>query len=121
MGPYIVSYNVLQLVDYYTDGQHCDETDGTRSSDVHIQCCNGLHVNSINKDTVTSVTQKNQPHARLNGAPNPPNINEVHYTTLHYTTLHCLVVVGREAEVFLCMNIYIPILLAPKHSSHARQ
>ena len=78
---YIVLSPVLQLVDYYTDGQHCDETDGTRSSDVHIQCCNGLHVNAVNKDTVTSVTQKNQPHARLNGAPNPPNINEVHYTS----------------------------------------
>ena len=68
----------LQLVDYYTDGQPCDETGGTRSTDVHIQCCTGLHVNSPNKDIVTSVTQRNQPHARLNGNPNPPVINEVH-------------------------------------------
>ena len=68
---------ILQLVDYYTNGQHCDETEGTRSTDVHIQCCNGLHVNSPNKDIVTSVAQKNQPHARLNGVPNPPISNEV--------------------------------------------
>ena len=74
----VLTHCIPQLVDYFTDGQHCDETEGTRSTDVHIQCCTGLHVNSPNKDIVTSVTQRNQPHARLNGNPNPPVINEVH-------------------------------------------
>ena len=84
----------LQLVDYYTDGQPCDETGGTRSTDVHIQCCTGLHVNLPNKDIVTSVTQRNQPHARLNGNPNPPVINEVHTHT--HTHTHTLILLLQE-------------------------
>ena len=42
----------LQLVDYFSGGQHCDETQGTRGSEVHIQCCYGLHVNSPNENIV---------------------------------------------------------------------
>jgi hypothetical protein len=44
-----------QLVDYFSGGQHCDETQGTRGSEVHIQCCNGLHVNSPNDNIVNRV------------------------------------------------------------------
>ena len=42
-------------MDHFTSGQHCDETGMGRSSEVHIQCCRGLHVNAANIDTVNTV------------------------------------------------------------------
>lgn len=48
----------LQIVDYFSKGQECHETNGHRGSEVHIQCCEGLHIDKIvNMHTVQSHPQ----------------------------------------------------------------
>lgn len=32
----------LQVIDFFVDGQRCDETNRGRSTEVHIQCCEGM-------------------------------------------------------------------------------
>jgi len=33
---------IIKVIDYFEDGQHCDETGEGRKSEVHIQCCDSL-------------------------------------------------------------------------------
>ena len=32
----------IQVIDFFIDGQRCDETNRGRNTEVHIQCCEGL-------------------------------------------------------------------------------
>ena len=41
------SARIVKMIDYYTNGQYCDETKGFRNSEVHLQCCEGLAINNI--------------------------------------------------------------------------
>eukprot|EP00596_Hydrurales_sp_CCMP1899_P005544 CAMPEP_0119051236 /NCGR_PEP_ID=MMETSP1177-20130426/72918_1 /TAXON_ID=2985 /ORGANISM="Ochromonas sp, Strain CCMP1899" /LENGTH=413 /DNA_ID=CAMNT_0007030369 /DNA_START=378 /DNA_END=1619 /DNA_ORIENTATION=- len=42
------SAKIVKVVDHFMDGQYCDETKGSRSTEVHMQCCEGLHIDNIN-------------------------------------------------------------------------
>mmetsp|Transcript_29614 Transcript_29614/g.40696 ORF Transcript_29614/g.40696 Transcript_29614/m.40696 type:complete len:583 (-) Transcript_29614:57-1805(-) len=33
---------IVKVIDFFVDGQHCDETNSGRRTEVHIQCCEGL-------------------------------------------------------------------------------
>jgi hypothetical protein len=35
------------MVEYFSGGQYCDETQGHRATEVHIQCCEGLNINNV--------------------------------------------------------------------------
>ena len=61
------SARIVKMVEYFSGGQYCDETQGYRSTEVHIQCCEGLNVNNV---AVPSVMQGGM---GLNmGSPFPP-------------------------------------------------
>lgn len=78
----------IQLVDYFADGQHCDETQGTRGSEVHIQCCHGLHVNSPNENIVNTVMP--MPDSAGDG-PDALEVRELELDLVLATTQHPLV------------------------------
>ena len=48
------SARIVKMVEYFSGGQYCDETQGYRSTEVHIQCCEGLNINNV---AVPSVAQ----------------------------------------------------------------
>jgi hypothetical protein len=41
---------IVKLVDFFDMGQYCDETGKYRNTEVHLQCCDGLHINNINPE-----------------------------------------------------------------------
>ena len=49
------SARIVKMVEYFSGGQYCDETQGYRSTEVHIQCCEGLNINNVAVPPVTQV------------------------------------------------------------------
>jgi hypothetical protein len=41
------SARIVKMIEYFSGGQYCDETQGYRSTEVHIQCCEGLNINHV--------------------------------------------------------------------------
>lgn len=62
-----LSANILKVVDYYADGQYCDETTVGRQAEVHMQCCDGLTIS--NRKHNKPIVPQTQPQQVPNASP----------------------------------------------------
>eukprot|EP01034_Spumella_vulgaris_P023711 gene23711-29959_t len=82
---------ITKVIDYFTNGQHCDENNSPRTTEVHLQCCEGEHIqNYIPTDVYYAQSKRNtgppMPKATMNILEEP---NTCAYKAVVCTPLLC--------------------------------
>lgn len=54
----------MQLIDYYDGGQLCHETNSGRSTEIHIQCCDGMSVPNYTPSDIYFAHESNSERSR---------------------------------------------------------